>query len=242
MKTCLKCGYQRVTTDAAPLGECPKCGAIYAKVEAAIAQKQRRQSEVLIGTNLPEKAVAAVNGPANVIQPKKLGLIPKAALGLLGLGLIFAVVLPTLRAPANQDVRAMQAPVAAESSARRRIEADIAKTRTEGLRPEVLADQERFANNALSALDCVDGSASCSTFELERRLKGLPEGWVDRALGPPSSEQRLSTGSHFYYWTVRLNDDGRQKTCKLQMEYSGVGECRPGVNGGAGACKFNFYC
>lgn len=35
-KKCRKCGYERKATDVAPTYECPKCGAIYAKVEAAM--------------------------------------------------------------------------------------------------------------------------------------------------------------------------------------------------------------
>lgn len=38
-KKCLKCGYERMPLDDAPEYECPKCGAIYAKVEAAIKRK-----------------------------------------------------------------------------------------------------------------------------------------------------------------------------------------------------------
>lgn len=43
MKNCLKCGYQRVPTDAGPDFSCPKCGAVYAKVEAALAEKVRQK-------------------------------------------------------------------------------------------------------------------------------------------------------------------------------------------------------
>ena len=35
-RKCLKCGYERQGADSAPDTECPQCGAIYAKVEAAI--------------------------------------------------------------------------------------------------------------------------------------------------------------------------------------------------------------
>lgn len=47
-KKCLKCGYERKPQELAPVTECPDCGAIYAKVEAAIetqeaAQKQEKQ-------------------------------------------------------------------------------------------------------------------------------------------------------------------------------------------------------
>lgn len=36
-KKCVKCGYVRQTSDTAPWYECPKCGVIYAKAEAATA-------------------------------------------------------------------------------------------------------------------------------------------------------------------------------------------------------------
>lgn len=41
MTTCAKCGYTRLPGDAAPDYECPKCGAIYAKVNAAIDLRER---------------------------------------------------------------------------------------------------------------------------------------------------------------------------------------------------------
>lgn len=45
MKNCLKCGYQRLPTDLGPEISCPDCGAIYAKVEAALAEKLRQQAK-----------------------------------------------------------------------------------------------------------------------------------------------------------------------------------------------------
>jgi predicted nucleic acid-binding Zn-ribbon protein len=41
MTTCLKCGYKRQTSDTAPETDCPKCGAIYAKVHAAANNGRR---------------------------------------------------------------------------------------------------------------------------------------------------------------------------------------------------------
>lgn len=38
-KTCIKCGYARRDTDAAPSYECPSCGVVYEKAEAAHAQQ-----------------------------------------------------------------------------------------------------------------------------------------------------------------------------------------------------------
>ncbi|HMJ49254.1 MAG TPA: hypothetical protein VK440_01605 [Burkholderiales bacterium] len=40
LKVCIKCGYQRKPEDTAPETECPHCGAIYAKVEAALRGEQ----------------------------------------------------------------------------------------------------------------------------------------------------------------------------------------------------------
>lgn len=40
-KKCLKCGYERQESDFAPNYECPKCGAIYAKVEARYGKNQQ---------------------------------------------------------------------------------------------------------------------------------------------------------------------------------------------------------
>jgi len=38
-KKCLKCGHQRTAADTGPEWGCPACGAVYAKVEAALAAK-----------------------------------------------------------------------------------------------------------------------------------------------------------------------------------------------------------
>jgi len=47
---CKKCGYKRKTGDIAPEYECPKCGAIYKKVDAYLnkkAEKLKRHEEIL---------------------------------------------------------------------------------------------------------------------------------------------------------------------------------------------------
>lgn len=46
-KTCLKCGYVRGAAESVPEYECPGCGAIYAKVEAAANLKARREQQKL---------------------------------------------------------------------------------------------------------------------------------------------------------------------------------------------------
>jgi len=43
---CLKCGYERVPTDDAPDHSCPKCGAVYAKVEAKLKQTHYEYANV----------------------------------------------------------------------------------------------------------------------------------------------------------------------------------------------------
>lgn len=40
-KVCRKCGYERQLSDYAPDYECPKCGAVYAKVEASLKRQQK---------------------------------------------------------------------------------------------------------------------------------------------------------------------------------------------------------
>jgi len=42
-KKCLKCDYERQASDVTPDYECPKCGAIYTKVEAHYAKSQKTQ-------------------------------------------------------------------------------------------------------------------------------------------------------------------------------------------------------
>lgn len=42
---CKKCGYERKPTDTAPDYECPKCGAIYAKVDAFLRRQAEEQQE-----------------------------------------------------------------------------------------------------------------------------------------------------------------------------------------------------
>jgi uncharacterized membrane protein len=44
-KKCLKCGHQRTAADQGPEWGCPACGAVYAKVEAALAAKQALDAE-----------------------------------------------------------------------------------------------------------------------------------------------------------------------------------------------------
>lgn len=65
-KKCVKCGYIRQGTDTAPDYECPKCGVIYAKAEAAIAAKTRATAEA--------SAALAVSTPVEA-SPAKAGLL-----------------------------------------------------------------------------------------------------------------------------------------------------------------------
>jgi len=65
---CKKCGYQRQADDSAPDYQCPKCGAIYAKVEAYLERERLKQqsceSENAEGvTQLEEKMAAIGHSP-----------------------------------------------------------------------------------------------------------------------------------------------------------------------------------
>jgi superfamily II DNA/RNA helicase len=44
-KVCKKCGYERLPTDNAPDYECPKCSAIYEKVDAFLKRKAEKEVE-----------------------------------------------------------------------------------------------------------------------------------------------------------------------------------------------------
>ena len=60
-KTCIKCGYTRGDSETAPDYECPSCGVVYAKAEAAharLAQVKERAS-AMAAAQAPEPAAAA---------------------------------------------------------------------------------------------------------------------------------------------------------------------------------------
>jgi hypothetical protein len=53
-KTCVKCGYMRRDSDVAPEYECPRCGVVYAKVEAAMAAANAKTPSLAIEGNSAE--------------------------------------------------------------------------------------------------------------------------------------------------------------------------------------------
>jgi hypothetical protein len=128
------------------------------------------------------------------------------------------------------------------SRAEQRIKADIEATKKEGTLPaDRLAEQESFAAKALDALHCAHGSIPCDIYTLESHLKGLPIGWVEKALGQPEGHQKIG-GEEFSYWTVRLQEDKSSRTYKLQLQYTTPsGDCPRSITGGHVACKFNFF-
>jgi len=67
---CLKCGYQRTPSDLGSEFSCPKCGAVYAKVEAALAEKPRQQvvKQVPIGS-VPSSNVNSQSALQEVVKP-----------------------------------------------------------------------------------------------------------------------------------------------------------------------------
>ena len=54
-KKCLKCGYERQASGISPDYECPKCGAIYAKVESALKVKQTTEADPTNNINTKTK-------------------------------------------------------------------------------------------------------------------------------------------------------------------------------------------
>jgi hypothetical protein len=54
-KKCLKCGHERQASDISPDYECPKCGAIYAKVESALEVKQMTKADPINNINTKTK-------------------------------------------------------------------------------------------------------------------------------------------------------------------------------------------
>ncbi|MBC3833595.1 hypothetical protein H8K33_18965 [Undibacterium amnicola] len=71
MKNCLKCGHQRLPSDQGSELECPKCGAIYAKVEAALAEKRR----VELNQAHTQKNTSASKTKTTTSSKKKIFLI-----------------------------------------------------------------------------------------------------------------------------------------------------------------------
>lgn len=59
-KVCQKCGYERTGEETAPEFECPSCGAIYRKVEAALASKKAAPTPSTPNNHLPDSVVVGV--------------------------------------------------------------------------------------------------------------------------------------------------------------------------------------
>ena len=70
-KKCLKCGYERKKEDSAPEYECPNCGAIYAKVEAA-QKKTTGESKSAVYTMKGRQDLLEVFEDRITITPKKV--------------------------------------------------------------------------------------------------------------------------------------------------------------------------
>jgi len=59
-KACQKCGYERTGAETAPEFECPSCGAIYQKVEAALASRKAASNPSTQNNYLPNSVVMGV--------------------------------------------------------------------------------------------------------------------------------------------------------------------------------------
>lgn len=68
-KKCLKCGYTRQPGDISPDTDCPQCGAIYAKVEAA-ARAARMKAEQEAAIRAKEEMRARVEAEKEALRAK----------------------------------------------------------------------------------------------------------------------------------------------------------------------------
>ena len=83
-RQCLKCGYTRKPSDPGPVYECPRCGAVYAKVQAA--QQHKELAEDAGSLEPPTKIIPKITAP----QPKEdiirdLALLIRSHYGLIWL-------------------------------------------------------------------------------------------------------------------------------------------------------------
>ena len=65
-KKCLNCGYVRKASDIGPEYECPKCGAIYAKVEALLKKDAGKSDQKFSGEK--GKTNKAINPPGKMAK------------------------------------------------------------------------------------------------------------------------------------------------------------------------------
>lgn len=118
-KECVKCGYVRQTSDTAPTYECPNCGVIYAKAEAALANgtlvTSRSRSEArpayldTVPSKLEDEPVALTGSSSNndLVSPANLQYLEKSVvppfsklIGIIGsLVLLLGVFAPIIRLP-----------------------------------------------------------------------------------------------------------------------------------------------
>ena len=88
-KVCLKCGYARRGHDIGPAACCPSCGAIYAKVEAALRKSDLPPAAAGITDNSPTMAVEYIDVPrrrmAHIIY--LLYVLPTGVTALMGYSL-----------------------------------------------------------------------------------------------------------------------------------------------------------
>ncbi len=97
-KKCLKCGYVRMPTDTYPDYECPKCGAVYAKVEKRLhLQSASPVSENISPLPNPEQE------PSTSLGSKKTQLTA-LGIGTLALGIIAFFFLSSPGRPSNQQI------------------------------------------------------------------------------------------------------------------------------------------
>ena len=101
-RTCLKCGHVNASANGSDLEACPKCGAIYAKVEQAIAQRRltaeasqtvaaAKTSEAIEAANLPKASSPTITAQYNNLEAR---MAKRTGLGMGAWLLVILVVAP----------------------------------------------------------------------------------------------------------------------------------------------------
>ena len=96
-KLCLRCSYERTDSDTAPEGECPRCGAIYARVEegrqAAAAAAQARAAIALRNRRpTAEHGAAAFLTFGKMITPMLVTIVFIITVIANGVGMVYGVL------------------------------------------------------------------------------------------------------------------------------------------------------
>ncbi len=102
-KECLKCGYVRMPTDSNPDYECPKCGAIYAKVEKMVLQKSAPPAGQNISTLTNQEQASSTS----LSSKKKKTQLTVIAAGVVALAIVAFFFLSSPSRPSHQQIETL---------------------------------------------------------------------------------------------------------------------------------------